>query len=135
MHQTDVSFFVSCIFLDIRRLKACCICIFLYNSLAELITCNLKHIVYVRFCFMIQLSGRPGGPEISGLTRRNYFQSPEYFQNKSNFLILVGVLKRVQISSARSNLVPYAFIWGKAVRKSFNGRNLQQMTRVTNGLC
>ena len=24
---------------------------------------------------------------------------------------------------------------GKTVRKSFNGRNLQQMTRVTNGLC
>ena len=85
---------------------------------------------------MIQLSGRPGGPEISGLTRRNYFQSLEYFQNKSNFLILVlGVLKTVQISSGRSNLVPYAFIWGKAVRKSINGRNLQQMTRVRNGLC
>ena len=37
--------------------------------------------------------------------------------------------------TARSNLVPYAFIWGKTVRKSFNGRNLQQMTRVTKGLC
>ena len=36
--------------------------------------------------------------------------------------------------TARSNLVPYAFIWGKTVRKSFNGRNLQQITRVTNGL-
>ena len=24
---------------------------------------------------------------------------------------------------------------GKTVRKSFNGRNLQQMTRVTKGLC
>ena len=36
--------------------------------------------------------------------------------------------------TARSNLVPYAFIWGKTVRKSFNGRNLQQMTRVTKGL-
>ena len=35
----------------------------------------------------------------------------------------------------RSNLVPYAFIWGKTVRKSFNGRNLQQMTRATKGLC
>ena len=33
--------------------------------------------------------------------------------------------------TARSNLVSYAFIWGK----SFNGRNLQQMTRVTKGLC
>ena len=37
--------------------------------------------------------------------------------------------------TARSNLVPYAFIWGKTVWKSFNGRNLQQMTRVTKGLC
>ena len=37
--------------------------------------------------------------------------------------------------TARSNLVPYAFIWGKTVRKSFNGRNLKQMTRVTEGLC
>ena len=37
--------------------------------------------------------------------------------------------------TARSNLVPYAFIWGKTVRKSFNGRNLQQMARVTKGLC
>ena len=37
--------------------------------------------------------------------------------------------------TARSNLVSYAFIWGKTVRKSFNGRNLQQMTRVTKGLC
>ena len=37
--------------------------------------------------------------------------------------------------TARSNLVPYAFIWGKTVRKSFNGRNLQQMTRVAKGLC
>ena len=37
--------------------------------------------------------------------------------------------------TARSNLVPYAFIWGKTVRKSFNGRNLQQMTRVTTSLC
>ena len=37
--------------------------------------------------------------------------------------------------TARSNLVPYAFIWGKTVRKSFNGRNLQQMTRVTQDLC
>ena len=26
--------------------------------------------------------------------------------------------------TARSNLVPYAFIWGKLVRKSFNGRKL-----------
>ena len=36
---------------------------------------------------------------------------------------------------ARSNLVPYAFIWRKTVRKSFDGRNLQQMTRVTKDLC
>ena len=36
---------------------------------------------------------------------------------------------------ARSNLVSYAFVWEKTVRKSFNGRNLQQMTRVTKGLC
>ena len=36
--------------------------------------------------------------------------------------------------TTRSNLVSYAFIWGK-LRKSFNGRNLQQMTRVTKGLC
>ena len=35
--------------------------------------------------------------------------------------------------TARSNLVPYAFIWGKTVRKSFN--DLEQMTRVTKGLC
>ena len=35
---------------------------------------------------------------------------------------------------ARSNLVSYALM-GKTVRKSFNGRNLQQMTRVTKGLC
>ena len=44
--------------------------------------------------------------------------------------------------TARSNLVSYAFIWGKllgshgkTVRKSYNGRNLQQMSRVTKGLC
>ena len=42
---------------------------------------------------------------------------------------------------ARSNLLPYAFIWEnthsfrKNVRKSFNGRNLHQMTRVTKCLC
>ena len=39
--------------------------------------------------------------------------------------------------TARSNLLPYIFIWEnihffrKNVRKSFNRRNLQQMTRVT----
>ena len=37
--------------------------------------------------------------------------------------------------TARSNSVPYAFIWGKTVRKSFKGRNLQQMTTVTKCLC
>ena len=38
--------------------------------------------------------------------------------------------------AARSNLVSCAFIiMGKTVRKSFNGRNFQQMTRVTKGLC
>ena len=42
---------------------------------------------------------------------------------------------------ARSNLLPYAFLWEnihffrKNVRKLFSGRNLQQMTRVTKGLC
>ena len=36
--------------------------------------------------------------------------------------------------TARSNLV-LCFYMGKTVRKSFNGRNLQQMTRVTKGLC
>ena len=36
--------------------------------------------------------------------------------------------------TARSNLV-LCFYVGKTVRKSFNGRNLQQMTRVTKGLC
>ena len=36
---------------------------------------------------------------------------------------------------ARSNLSSYAFIWGKLLRKSFNGRNLQQITRVTKSLC
>ena len=35
--------------------------------------------------------------------------------------------------TARSNLVSYAL--GKTVKKSFNGRNLQQMIRVTLGLC
>ena len=35
----------------------------------------------------------------------------------------------------RSNLVPLCFYMGKTVRKSFNGRNLQQMTRVTWGIC
>ena len=30
--------------------------------------------------------------------------------------------------TGRLNLVPYAFLLGKTVRKSFNGRNLQQMT-------
>ena len=34
----------------------------------------------------------------------------------------------------RSNLISY-FYMGKTVKKSFNGRNLQQMTRVTKGLC
>ena len=42
---------------------------------------------------------------------------------------------RPYMVKARSNLVPYTFIWGKTVRKSFNGRNLQQMTIVTEGLC
>ena len=36
--------------------------------------------------------------------------------------------------TARSNLVS-CFYTGKTIRKSFNGRNLQQMTRVTKGLC
>ena len=42
--------------------------------------------------------------------------------------------------TARSSLLPYAFIWENIhffrinVRKSFNGRNLQQMTRVTKAL-
>ena len=35
---------------------------------------------------------------------------------------------------ARSNLVS-CFYMGKTVRTSFNGRSLQQMTRVTKGLC
>ena len=43
--------------------------------------------------------------------------------------------------TARSNLHPYAFIWeniyffSKKVRKSFYGRNLQQMTEVTKCFC
>ena len=43
--------------------------------------------------------------------------------------------------TARSNLLPYAFYMGKYtllqenVRKSFNGRNLQQMTKVTRCFC
>ena len=42
--------------------------------------------------------------------------------------------------TARSNLLPYAFVWENIhflrenVRKSFNGRNLHQMTRLTKGL-
>ena len=36
--------------------------------------------------------------------------------------------------TARSNLVSCFYI-RKTVRKSFNGRNLQQMTRMTTGLC
>ena len=41
---------------------------------------------------------------------------------------------------ARSNLLPYAFILEnihsfRKMWESFNGRNLQQMTRVTKGLC
>ena len=36
--------------------------------------------------------------------------------------------------TARSDLVPYAFVCGKTVRKSFNGRKLQEMTRVTKGV-
>ena len=31
--------------------------------------------------------------------------------------------------------VPFCLYMGKSVRKSFNGRNLQQMTRVTWGIC
>ena len=43
--------------------------------------------------------------------------------------------------TARSNLLPYVFIrvninfFRKNVIKSFNGRYLQQMTKVTKGLC
>ena len=37
--------------------------------------------------------------------------------------------------TARSNLVSLCFYVGKTVRKSLNRRNLQQMTRVTKGLC
>ena len=36
--------------------------------------------------------------------------------------------------TARSNLVPYAFLWGKTVSNSFNGRNLQQMISDKRGL-
>ena len=36
--------------------------------------------------------------------------------------------------TAKSKLFSYAFIWVKLL-KSFNGRNLQQMTRVTKGVC
>ena len=31
--------------------------------------------------------------------------------------------------TARANLVAYAFEWGKTVIKSFNDKNLQQMTK------
>ena len=43
--------------------------------------------------------------------------------------------------TARPDLLPYAFIWEnihffrKNVRKSFDGRNLQQMTEVTRCFC
>ena len=37
-------------------------------------------------------------------------------------------------STAKSNGL-LCFYIGKTIRKSFNGRNLQQMTRVTKGLC
>ena len=33
--------------------------------------------------------------------------------------------------TAMSNLVAHAFEWGKTVTKSFNGKNLQQMTKLT----
>ena len=36
---------------------------------------------------------------------------------------------------ARSNLVSYAFIWGKLLESHLIWRTLQQMTRVTKGLC
>ena len=37
--------------------------------------------------------------------------------------------------TTRSNLVAYAFESGKTVTKSFNGKNLQQMTKLTDDLC
>ena len=33
------------------------------------------------------------------------------------------------------NMVSYEFIWGKTGGKSFNGKNLQQMIRIIQGLC
>ena len=35
----------------------------------------------------------------------------------------------------QGQICPFCFYMGKSVRKSFNGRNLQQMTRVTWGIC
>ena len=34
-------------------------------------------------------------------------------------------------ATARSNWVAYTFEWGKTVTKSFNGENLQKMTKLT----
>ena len=39
----------------------------------------------------------------------------------------------VTFFTARSNLLPYSFIWEN--RKSFIGRNFQQMTEVTRCFC
>ena len=35
----------------------------------------------------------------------------------------------------RPNKVTSTFYWGKIVTKSFNGKNLKQMTKLTEGLC
>ena len=78
---------------------------------------------------------RTKGPVILGLGMQHWGLGPNKIcSNDDHGLTLT-------FFTARPNLLPYAFIWEnihffrKNVRKSFNGRNLQQMTKLAKGLC
>ena len=78
---------------------------------------------------------RPKGPMSLGLGMQNWGLVP------NKFIQMMALGWPWPFFRTRSNLLSYAFIWEnihffrKNVGKSFNGRNLQQMTRVTKGLC
>ena len=78
---------------------------------------------------------RTKGPLTLGLGMQHCGHGPNKFYSNDDLGFTLTFFR------VRSNLLPYAFLWEnihsfrKNVRKSFNGRNLQQMTRVTKSLC
>ena len=78
---------------------------------------------------------RTKGPMTLGLGMQHWGHGPKKICSNDDLGLTLTFFK------ARSNLLPCAFIWEntysfkKNVRKSFNGRNLQKMTKVTKGLC